>query len=92
MPLVTFLLFSALYSFVTVPYGALTANMTMDGNERSTLTGIRMSCAILGTFATAGAAKPIIALFPNEVIGFRMIWSHIRQYLRGCSPYYICNR
>ena len=71
--LVTFLLFSALYSFVTVPYGALTANMTMDGNERSTLTGIRMSCAILGTFATAGAAKPIIALFPSEVIGFRMI-------------------
>ncbi len=70
--LVTFLLFSALYSMVTIPYGALTASMTMDGNERSTLTGIRMACAILGTLVTAGAAKPLIALFPNEVTGFRM--------------------
>jgi glycoside/pentoside/hexuronide:cation symporter, GPH family len=71
--LVTFLLFSALYSMVTIPYGALTASMTMNGDERSGLTGIRMACAILGTLVTAGAAKPIIAMFPNEVIGFRMI-------------------
>jgi GPH family glycoside/pentoside/hexuronide:cation symporter len=70
--LVTFLLFSALYSVVTIPYGALTASMTMDGGERSTLTGIRMSCAILGTLVTAGATKPVIALFSSEVTGFRV--------------------
>jgi GPH family glycoside/pentoside/hexuronide:cation symporter len=71
--LVTFLLFSACYSVVNIPYGSLTASMTMDGNERSSLTGIRMACAILGTLATAGATKPVIAMFLSEVTGFRLI-------------------
>jgi glycoside/pentoside/hexuronide:cation symporter, GPH family len=71
--LVTFLLFSAAYSVINIPYGALTANLTMDTNERSSLTGFRMVFAILGSLVAAGAAKPIIAQFPDELSGFRMM-------------------
>ncbi len=70
--LVTFLLFSATYSVINIPYGALTANLTLDTDERSSLTGFRMAFAILGTLTAAGAAKPIVALFPDQITGFRM--------------------
>ena len=71
--LVTFLLFSTAYSVINVPYGALTANLTLDTHERSSLTGYRMGFAILGTLLGAGATKPLVAFFRNQVIGFRMM-------------------
>ncbi|MBN1534793.1 MAG: MFS transporter [Spirochaetes bacterium] len=71
--LVTFLAFSTCYSVINIPYGALTANLTLDTNERSSLTGFRMAFAILGTLLVAGATKPIVALFPDQTVGFRMI-------------------
>jgi GPH family glycoside/pentoside/hexuronide:cation symporter len=71
--LATFLLFSAAYSVINIPYGALTANLTLDTDERSALTGFRMAFAILGTLTAAGAAKPIAALFSDQVTGFRVV-------------------
>lgn len=71
--LVTFLFFSAAYSVVNIPYGALTANLTLDTHERSALTGFRMMFAILGTLMVAGTIKPLVAMFPSELTGFRMI-------------------
>ncbi len=71
--LFTFLAFSSTYSLINIPYGALTANLTLDGHERSSLTGYRMAFAILGTLLAAGATKPIVALFSSEAAGFRMI-------------------
>ncbi len=70
--LFTFLLFSAAYSVINIPYGALTANLTMDTTERSSLTGFRMAFAIFGSLFAAGAAKPLVALFQDELTGFRM--------------------
>lgn len=71
--LLTFLAFSTAYSVINVPYGALTANLTIDAQERSTLTGYRMTFAILGTLIAAGATKPIVLLFQDELVGFRII-------------------
>jgi len=71
--LVTVLVFSTAYSVVTVPYNALTANLTLDCDERSSITGYKMTFAILGTLLTAGATKPVVALFPTQVDGFRAI-------------------
>jgi glycoside/pentoside/hexuronide:cation symporter, GPH family len=71
--LATFLAFSTCYSVINIPYGALTANLTLDTNERSSLTGFRMAFAILGTLLVAGATKPVVSLFSDEATGFRMI-------------------
>ncbi len=71
--LATFLLFNSMFALVNVPYAALTASMTQDSHERSVLTGFRMSFAIVGTLVAAGATKPLVGIFSNEVVGFRMV-------------------
>ncbi|HQL42447.1 MAG TPA: MFS transporter [Spirochaetota bacterium] len=71
--LVMFLLVCTAYTVVNIPYGALTANLTLDTNERSRLTGYRMFFAILGTLFVAGATKPLVGLFDSSVEGWRFI-------------------
>ena len=60
------------YAIVNVPYGALAASMTLDSHERSKLSGVRTFFALMGALVVAGSMKPLVALFPNQVIGFRM--------------------
>jgi len=69
----TFIFFSTAITVVNVPYGAMTADLTMDFKERSTLTGFRETFGLLGTLFAAGATKPLVALFPDEATGFRMV-------------------
>ncbi|MBN2224797.1 MAG: MFS transporter [Deltaproteobacteria bacterium] len=71
--LVTFVLFCTAITIVNVPYGALTADMTLDSKERSVVTGYRMSFAIFGTLVAAGATLPLVGLLGNgdQVLGFR---------------------
>ncbi|MEW6528188.1 MAG: MFS transporter [Spirochaetota bacterium] len=71
--LVMFLLVCTAYTVVNIPYGALTANLTLDSNERSRLTGYRMFCAVIGTLFVAGATKPLAGLFHNPVDGWRFV-------------------
>ncbi len=70
--LVMFLLVCTFYAIVNVPYGALAASMTQDSHERSKLSGFRTFFALMGALVVAGSMKPLVALFPNEAIGFRM--------------------
>jgi len=70
--MILFLLFCTCYAVVNVPYGALAATMTLDSHERSKLSGVRTFFALMGALVVAGSLKPLVALFPNEVIGFRM--------------------
>jgi GPH family glycoside/pentoside/hexuronide:cation symporter len=71
--LVTFLLFSSAYSFVGVPYGAITASITSDPKERSKLTAYRMAFAILATLLVGGLTKPIVGAFASPQEGFRAV-------------------
>jgi GPH family glycoside/pentoside/hexuronide:cation symporter len=71
--LVTFLLFSSAYSFVGVPYGAITASITGDPAERSKLTAYRMAFAILAILLVGGVTKPIVAAFATPQEGFRVV-------------------
>lgn len=71
--LAIFLLVCTAYTVVNIPYGALTANLTLDTNERSRITGYRMFFAILGTLFVAGATKPIVGLFDSSVEGWRFV-------------------
>jgi len=72
--LVVFVLFCTLITVNNVPYSALTADLTRDTDERSVLTGYRMSFAILGALIAAGATLPLVGLFGGEdkLLGFRM--------------------
>lgn len=71
--LATFILFCTAITIVNVPYGALTANLTLDANERAVVTGYRMTFAILGALVAAGATLPVVGLFGkgDQVLGFR---------------------
>lgn len=71
--LVTFLVFSTMISVVNVPYGALTADLTLDMNERSNLTGYRMTFAVIGTLAAAGATKPLVTVLSGALGGERRV-------------------
>lgn len=55
--IVVFLIFDTSYTLINVPYTALTAELTEDYDERSSLTGWRMSVAILANLVTAGLFK-----------------------------------
>lgn len=52
-----FLIFDTSYTIINVPYSAMTAELTEDYDERSSLTGWRMSVAILANLVTAGLFK-----------------------------------
>jgi len=68
-----FLIFCTAYTVVNIPYGAITASMTLDSHERSSITGYRMFFAILGTLVVAGATRPLVARFADDVTGFRIV-------------------
>ena len=46
--LLVYCLFNTIWTVVYIPYNALSANMTKDYNERTSLNGIRIICANLG--------------------------------------------
>lgn len=69
----SFILFCTAITVVNIPYGALTASMTLDINERAGLSGYRMSFALIGTLFAAGATKALVGLFPGEAEGFRTV-------------------
>ncbi|MBN2659004.1 MAG: MFS transporter [Spirochaetales bacterium] len=66
-----FLLLCTAYTVVNIPYGALTASLTTDTHERSSITGYRTFFAILATVFVAGATRPIVSLFSSEQTGWR---------------------
>ncbi len=51
------------YTFINIPYGALTPELTPDFHERTVLNGYRMSFAVVGTFIGAAAILPLVATF-----------------------------
>ena len=71
-------LLNTAYTLVNIPYAALLPELTDDYNQRTILTGYRMSFAVAGTFIGAGAVMPIINLFSERDFG----WS-VMGYIMG---------
>ena len=67
---VSFCLLCTAYTAVNIPYNSLTPELTQDYHERSSLNGYRFGFAVIGTLLGAGAALPIIGLFPDKNTGF----------------------
>lgn len=78
MPLffyMTFLycLLNTAYTLVNIPYAALLPELTSDYNERTILTGYRMSFAVVGTFVGAAAVMPIVNIFYPTELGWTIM-------------------
>ncbi len=58
------------YTFVSIPYGALTPELTSNYHEQSILNGYRQVFAILGTFLGAGIVLPLVKLFQDPAEGW----------------------
>ena len=63
-------LLNTTYTLINIPYSAILPELTEDYNQRTILTGYRMSFAVLGTFIGAGAVMPIINAFVSIEAGW----------------------
>jgi GPH family glycoside/pentoside/hexuronide:cation symporter len=71
--LVVYILMVTAYSIISIPYGALTPELTKDYDERTTLNAFRMSFAVVGTFVGSQAVGPVRALFANQDRGWTAV-------------------
>jgi glycoside/pentoside/hexuronide:cation symporter, GPH family len=71
--LVIYILMVAAYSIISIPYGALTPELTKDYDERTTLNAFRMCFAVVGTFIGALAAGAIRGVFANQDRGWTAV-------------------
>lgn len=68
--LLAFMFLNTAYTAVNIPYNSLTPELTRDFHERTSLNGFRFGFAVIGTILAAGAALPIVNLFPDKSTGF----------------------
>lgn len=67
---VTHLIFRTIYTFVNIPFIALSAQMTNDSLERSKLAGARMIFAIICGLVLAGLSLPLVGALGGGTTGF----------------------
>lgn len=87
---VTYILYGMAYTFVNIPYGSLSAAMTQDSHDRSTLAAFRTLGALIAASVAIIGTKPLVSLFPTEQIGFRNVM--IIFSLVALVMYFICFR
>src|SRR5699024_4714808 len=64
-----YILFNTAYTIVSVPYGALMAQMTQNFNERTALSSFRVAFSFVGSlFAAAGIPLIVDVLFADHPI------------------------
>ena len=66
----TFMLFDTLWTLTNVPYYALTAELTDDYDERSSLTAARMSLAVPAYLVGAALTPVLVGLFVTKRAGY----------------------
>jgi len=65
-----YILLTATYTMVNIPYGSLTPELTSGFDEQTTLNSYRMSFAVVGTFIGFGAVYPFIGMFHSPDTGW----------------------
>jgi len=68
---VTYILFGIVFTVVGLPYSSLTARLTNDYDERTTLSTVRMACAFSGGLVVSVGTVQLVGLADNEADGFR---------------------
>jgi GPH family glycoside/pentoside/hexuronide:cation symporter len=85
--LVTYLLYDTAFTFVTVPYVALTPELSEDYDERTRLTGFRMVVSMAGGLISAVALPLGVSLFPNLRQGYMVVVTIFG--ISACIPYFV---
>ncbi len=73
--LLTFWLVDTFHTMSTVPYYALTPEMTRDYDERASLTSIRMVFSVVGYILGAAATTVLAGLFKGAGLNLQQAWS-----------------
>jgi len=61
------ILFNTIFTLVSIPYNAMTPELTQDYDERTSITGVRMGLSFTGTLlAAAGIMLVVDVIFPGE--------------------------
>ncbi|MCX7855580.1 MAG: MFS transporter [Anaerolineae bacterium] len=69
----TFMLFDTLWTLTNVPYYALTAELTEDYDERSSLTAFRMVLGVPAYIVGAALTPFLVSLFPDKRTGYGIV-------------------
>ncbi|HAI76217.1 MAG TPA: hypothetical protein DCM08_08205 [Microscillaceae bacterium] len=73
--LVTHVGFTTAYTVISMPYTALSAELTSDSQERASVAGFRMIFATLGGLTVAALTKPLVEKFAQPSEGYLTIAS-----------------
>ena len=71
--MVAYLLYSTCMTLFTMPYTALTPELSPDYNERTSITGFRMAFAIFGTLIVAGLTGVVTGIPTNVNQGYQLM-------------------
>lgn len=66
----TYMLFNMAYSFVNIPYGSLSASMTINADDRTQLSVFRNLGSQGAMFISGIVIIPMVNLFPNHATGY----------------------
>jgi GPH family glycoside/pentoside/hexuronide:cation symporter len=80
-----YVLYDTCFTLMTVPYGALTAELTEDYDERTELTGWRMGTSMLGGLVAAFFVPVIVSAFARPAPGY--LAAGVGFGLLACVPY-----
>jgi glycoside/pentoside/hexuronide:cation symporter, GPH family len=70
--ILSLLVYTTIYSLVTVPYLSLVPDLSRDYDERTQITGIRAILSTVGIILGGGTAL-LVSRFPNELMGLRVM-------------------
>lgn len=73
--LISHIVFRTAYTVVSIPYSALSAAMTNDGEERSSLAGARMVAAVAGGILTAYSTLELARFFGSTDLATGFVWT-----------------
>lgn len=69
----TYLMFNAAYSVVNIPYGSLSAAMTVNADDRTQLSVFRNLGSQSALFIAGIAVVPLVSKFDNHAIGYPVV-------------------
>ncbi len=71
---ISHILFRTAYTIVSIPYSAMSATLTQNGDERSKIAGARMLFAVLGGLFTAAATLWLARYIGGEDLAIGFVW------------------
>ena len=67
---VTYIIWGMLFTLVNIPYSSLTASLTNNPQERTSLSSIRMIFMLFGVITVSVVTEPMVSAFPTLSAGY----------------------